>query len=279
MTQIQADLAAARATAEVPNAVVDGLRISKGAIAGYQARAAQLRRDWAAAITFATDAISLSGTSIATIAQYPAIWQDASNTEVIFKVRNGYSPQQFYREANGDVFFEPSDKIKAQYNRTTDVRFSTFVGAITTGGQNDTSVVRKYPGSALGPQINDIKVIRTSEMFLLRAEAYAETNQLIQAAADVNAIRRNRITGYMDMVFTSREQALTEVMNERFKELAFEGFRFYDLKRRNQSIERFASDVQSPTWQTLAAGNFRFAMPIPQHEILANPNTQQNTGY
>lgn len=279
IAQIQNDLATARSAAEIPNAVADGLRISKAAIAAYQARTALLSRNWNTAITFASDAITLSGTTLANRTQYPGVWKDSVNTEVIFRVRNNYNPQLLWRDSNGDVFFEPSDKLKAQYNRTTDVRFSTFFSSVTTGGQNDTSIVNKYPGSSFGPQINDIKVVRLSEMYLLRAEAYAETNQLQKAADDVNAVRSNRITGYTNVTFASKDEAINEILNERFKELAFEGFRFFDLKRRGLGIQRLASDVQSSAWQNLAAGNFRFALPIPQAEIFANPNTVQNPGY
>lgn len=282
MRQIEADLATARGTAEIPDAVANGLRLSKAAIAAYQARAAQLRRDWPAAITFATDAITLSGTTIATPAQYPAIWGDSVNTEVVFRLRNNYAIQTYWRDTNGDVFFEPSDKLKSQYNRTADIRFPTFFGRVVTtgsGAQNDTSIVTKYPGSAAGPQRNDIKAVRISELYLLRAEAYAETGDLQKAAADVNAIRKNRITGYTDVTYASKEEAINDIMNERFKELAYEGFRFFDLKRRGLGITRLESDVQSATWQNLPAGNHRFALPIPQTEIFANPNTTQNPGY
>lgn len=282
MTQIEADLATARSAPELPNAVADGQRLSKAAVAAYQARAAQLRRDWTAAITFATDAITLSGTTLATRTQYPTIWTDVANTEVIFRMRNNYAIQTYWRDTNGDVFFEPSDKLKNQYNRTTDIRFPTFFGSVVTtgtGAQNDTSVVVKYPGSTAGPQRNDIKAIRISEMYLLRAEAYAETNQLQKAADDVNALRRNRITGYTDITYSSKDAAISDIINERFKELAYEGFRFFDLKRRGLGITRLASDVQSTNWQNLAAGDYRFALPIPQAEVFANPNTTQNPGY
>jgi hypothetical protein len=116
-------------------------------------------------------------------------------------------------------------------------------------------------------------------MYLIRAEANAETNQLQRAADDLNLIRRNRITGYVDVTFASKDVAISAILNERFKELPYEGFRFFDLKRRGLAVERFASDVQSASWQTLAANNFRFALAIPQTEIFANPNTAQNEGY
>jgi hypothetical protein len=110
-------------------------------------------------------------------------------------------------------------------------------------------------------------------MYLLRAEAYAEMNQLAEAAADLNAVRAARIAGYTPVTFSTKEEAIDAIMNERFKELPFEGFRYYDLKRRGLDIIRLASDVQSPSWQNLPSSDYRFTLPIPQDAIDANPNT------
>jgi hypothetical protein len=275
VTQIELDLSTARASASIPNAEVDGLRISKASIAGYQARLALIKKEWDKVVTYTTDAITLSGKTIATRAQYADIWKDASNTEVVLRFRNNYSIKFTWRDSNGDVFFEPSMKLKNQYNRTTDVRFTNFFGA----QGSDTSTVTKYPGSSFGPNFNDVKDIRVSEMYLARAEAYAELDQLDKAAADLNAVRSGRISGYVDVTLPTKGDAITAILNERFKELAFEGFRFFDLKRRVLPIERLAVDVQSNAWQSLPADNFRFALPIPQTEIFTNPNTQQNNNY
>lgn len=276
IAQVESDLNAARQAGEVPSAVPTGLRLGKAAIASYQARVAQLKRDWNAAITFSTDAITLSATTLATRAQYAGIWSDVQNTEVLLRFRNNYALQSLFRDTNGDVFFEPSDKLKSQYNRTTDVRYNTFFGT----GSGDTSIIVKFPGSALqGPQNNDVKAIRLSELYLLRAEAYAETNQLVLAAADINALRTNRISGYTNISFNSKDEAITAILNERYKELPYEAIRFFDLKRRSLGISRNSTDVQSSIWQQMAANSHLFAMPIPQDEIFANPNTVQNPGY
>lgn len=275
VNQIAADLGAARGTAEIPDAVANGLRLSKASIAAYQARLSLLTRNWDQAITFANDALTLSGKSVAGRDEYASIWTDESFAEVILRFRNDYAIQTLWRDTNGDVFFEPSDKLKNQYDRATDIRFQTFFGS----AGNDTSIVIKYPGSSFGPQINDVKDVRVSEMVLIRAEAYAEKGDLQKAAQDINLIRRNRIEGYADETFASKDAAIAAIVNERFKELPFEGFRFFDLKRRGLGITRLPSDVQSTNWIALNPGDYRFALPIPQEEIFANPNTTQNPGY
>lgn len=275
ISQIEQDLSAGRAEAAIPSAPTDPLRLSQAAIAAYQARVALLKRDWASAIVFANDAITLSGKSLAGGATFTDFWKDANQSETIFNFRNRATPQLFWRDTNGDVFFEPSDEVKSLFDKVNDIRFSTY---FTSDGA-DTSLVNKYPGSTTGPQINDLKLVRLAEMYLIRAEAQAENNQLGAAANDINALRATRITGYSDVTFSSKDQAISEIMNERFKELCYEGFRFFDLKRRGLDVSRLSSDVQSSTWQNLPANDFHFALPIPQEEIFANPQMTQNTGY
>ena len=274
MTQVESDLAAGRAEPLIPNAPDDPLRLSQSAIAAYQARAALLRKDWDNAITFATSAITLSGKTLS-LAEYPAYFSDDNESETIFKYRNNTAPQTLWIDTNGDIFFEPADKLKNLFDRNNDIRFFTFFGS----GGGDTSVIIKYPGSARGPQINDLKLVRLAEMYLIRAEANAEKGQLTNAASDINALRRERINGYADVAFASKDIAISEIMDERFKELCYEGFRFFDLKRRNLPINRDLSDSRNPNWQNLPADSYLFALPIPQTEFSGNPNMVQNPGY
>ncbi len=87
------------------------------------------------------------------------------------------------------------------------------------------------------------------------------------------------VEGYTPVTFGSQADAITAVIDERFKELAFEGHRFWDLKRRGLPIERDASDAPSTNGRVLPANNFRFVLPIPQPEMQANPKMVQNPGY
>lgn len=274
VAQIETLLNAARLDGAIPNAPTDPTRLSKAAIAGYQSRVAMLKKDWAAAITYATDAITLSGKTLATGTTFVQYWSDANESESILKYRNQTEPRLLWRDSNGDVFFEPSNKLKSLFDRVNDLRFSTYFSASGT----DTSIVSKFKGSSFGASINDLQIIRLAELYLNRAEANAHSNKLAQAAVDVQAIRMARgIAG--TVTFTTQAQAEAEVLNERFKELCFEGFRYYDLKRNSLPISRIIADVQSTEWLTLPSSDYRFTLPIPQESLLANPNTRQNPGY
>ena len=107
------------------------------------------------------------------------------------------------------------------------------------------------------------------------------------ALADLNRLRVNRYTGFDAIKATETSTALAEAIDlERRLELAFEGHRFFDLKRRNQPIVRNtkSGDLANGTGITyvkpgFAASDTKFQLPIPQSEINANPNIIQNPGY
>ncbi len=70
---------------------------------------------------------------------------------------------------------------------------------------------------------------------------------------------------------------LDAILVERRRELAFEGHRWHDLKRRNLPIVRGADC--SATQCELPADDYRFTLPIPQVELAGNVNMEQNPGY
>jgi hypothetical protein len=186
--------------------------------------------------------------------------------------------------AIGTVTWAPSDEIWESYDQTNDVRFSSYLKdepILKTAGR-PSRVIQKYAGSGYGTaaeNVADAKVFRTGEMYLIRAEAKAETGDLAGAASDLNELRAARIMGYTSVTFASKEEAIREIVQERFKELAFEGHRFWDLRRRGLPVERLASDAPSSNAAVLPVGNFRFVLPIPNAEVQANPSIQQNPGY
>jgi hypothetical protein len=280
---IEADLAAAKAIATLPTApAVTGtagtIRLSKATIAGFQARVALYKGDWTNAAAFATEAITTSGKTLANGATFAAIWTDDSEAEVMLKLRRtGTGVGTLWQDNNGDVFFEPSDKIKSLFNRTTDSRFNTYFLIQPTA--QDTCLIRKFFSSTRGPKIIDVKVMRVSEMYLIRSEARAELGDLTGSVADYNLLRSNRITPYSNAIFPSKTDAINAIYAERARELCFEGFRYFDHLRRGLDITRPASDVQSSAWQNLPATDFRMLFPIPQASMLSNPNMVQNPGY
>jgi hypothetical protein len=119
---------------------------------------------------------------------------------------------------------------------------------------------------------------------LNKAEAQYELGLETEALATLDELRAQRFTGFTSPGESG--QALEDAIQfERRVELCFEGHRFFDLKRRGESVERSDNgDIIDGSGtpaevQTLAAGDFRFQFPIPVAEINANPNMVQNPGY
>jgi hypothetical protein len=237
-----------------------------------------------------------------TNADFLGIWTDANNKEQAFKLKrtNASRVGSWYRglftknATTGDtvapasISWIPSDKQYAAFDSANDVRYRAYLKyepLLKKVAGKPFKIVHKYAGTGYtsnNENVADIKLMRTAEMYLIRAEARAESGTFTganSAESDINALRMARITGYTDQTFASKDAAITAIVEERFKELAFEGHRFWDLKRRELAIDRWASDAPTPAGLTLPANNFRFILPIPQAEILANTLMEQNPGY
>jgi hypothetical protein len=275
MTQIENDLSTAK-TLLASQPFYDTV-MNKYNIAAYQARIALYKKDYAAAANYATEVISSMVKPLASITEFPDIWIDNGDMETLFRIRTEVSTAigGLWQTTNDYSYIAPSDKLTNTYSGS-DVREATYIGTSSLGSR----IVKKFYTSSRGGLMVDAKPCRIAEMYLIRAEANARkvNPDLTAATADLNLLRQNRINGYLDQTYTDASDLIDAIMLERFKELAFEGFRFYDLKRNNLPVERLASDANA-AWQTLPAGNFRFVMPIPQDELLANPNMEQNPGY
>jgi len=276
ITQVEKDLDAAKVLMPVVTAAtLNNLAMSQLSVIAYQARVAHYKGEWQKASDLASTVIATGIKPLVSGAAFSGIWTDENTNETLFRSRfeNNSFVGTNWTQTNGSIIFSPSDKLNATYS-TNDVRRTAYIGTNSAG-----RYVKKFSTSSRGGSIVDVKGIRTAEMYLIRAEAKAELNDLPCAAADINALRAARITSYAPITYSDKATAVSDILLERYKELAFEGFRFYDLKRRGLDLQRSASDVDSPLWQTLQAGNFRFVYPIPFDELLANKNAKQNPGY
>jgi starch-binding outer membrane protein, SusD/RagB family len=290
--QLNTDLVQAKAL--VPNNLTDINRATRAAVSGLQARVALYQRDWAAAETFATEYIT--ALPLASSANFPGIWTDVNTNEVALRIvkNTGNRMGSLFRGTSasasniGTITWSPSGKLWNSYDQINDVRFDAYFKTepLLIGSRFAfNKLIKKYEGSTYGStneNVANAKVYRTGEMILIRAEARAEQGKFTganSAETDINALRTARITGYVNQTFASATAAINAIMDERFKELPYEGHRFWDLKRRNLPVNRDLADSPSAGSQVLAAGNFRFVMPIALREIQANPLWVQNPGY
>jgi len=149
---------------------------------------------------------------------------------------------------------------------------SQDIPTITPIGEEEVTYnfTRKFPAN------DGAVMIRLSEVYLNRAEAYAKSGQEAQALNDLQVIRE-RANPSAETLDVSGDVLIDEILTERRRELAFEGHLLYDLARNGQSIIR--NDGCNISICQLDFPNDRFILPIPQSSIIINENMVQNEGY
>lgn len=239
------------------------------------------------AIKYST--IVINARPLASRSVFPNIWLDASTAEVIWSVKfeafnSGIGDLMFYSVGNR-ASYRPTTNLLSLYDQANDIRYSSYFRSLLRGRNRDdvTRVPRlvliKYDArqsSLLKPDgIVNFKALRTGEMVLIRAEAYARQGNEAAANNDLNTLRAARIANYIPVSLTGNA-LLQAIATERRKELVGEGHRFFDVKRTSRSLTRTSNCA---SFCTLPPSAREWAMPIPQSELLANPNFVQNEGY
>ena len=128
----------------------------------------------------------------------------------------------------------------------------------------------------------DFPVFRLAEMYLIYAEGVARgatTGTLSQAVTYVNSLRERAYGNSLGNI-QSVDINADFILDERARELYWEGHRRTDLIRNDKFVEGaylwpWKGGVKNGT----AVPSFRKIYPIPDSEIASNPNIKQNTGY
>jgi len=160
---------------------------------------------------------------------------------------------------------------------STDLRKGLIVDGIRKGNGQKAFLVNKYP-NATNPDKDEVKIIRYAEIVLTLAEGYARTNDETNAKLYLNQLVKLRDPSFAGYTSTG-QQLLDDIINERRKELAFEGLRLFDLLRLNQVINRPTQPFSYPGYTVVSLTDVRRLQPIPQDELDINPNIKPNPGY
>lgn len=147
--------------------------------------------------------------------------------------------------------------------------------------------INKFPADKSGDmRLNNLPVIRLSEVYLNAAEAAAKIGDHATAANYLNAIVKRANPNAVTIA--DSDATLARIILERRKELVGEGHRFFDAMRNNETIVRYTNETDKgfhytliPESQKFDRTYFRAILPIPVSETDANPNIakQQNPGY
>ncbi|GAB4022713.1 RagB/SusD family nutrient uptake outer membrane protein [Spirosoma koreense] len=149
-----------------------------------------------------------------------------------------------------------------------DIRRQLYeLGTKGRGAQNVETT--KFLGKNGTINLDNVPVIRISEMYLNRAEAYYNLGKTTEALKDLNTIRTR--AGLPEKTGLTSDGLLNEIIRQRRLEFAFEGHRFWDLKRLGRDIVKAPSNLPFTDYRVLAR--------IPIAEINNNPNLKQNYNY
>lgn len=242
--------------------------------------------DWANAKTAALDVIQNSGVTLLSNGGFVNYWKSAAvrtdKVETIFEVssdgvnNNGFNSTAYLYDAIG---YGDALVTNELYNKhtATDVRRQLILPVLS--GSTTLYYNNKYSNSANASDKDDQKVLRFSEMLLILAEAYARTSDEPNARIRLNQVAQNRDPSFAGFSSTGA-QLINDIIEERRKELAFEGDRFFDQQRLNQVINKVRRENPTITL-VIPTNNFMRIFPIPQIEVDANPSIrpQQNPGY
>ncbi len=229
------------------------------------------------------------------------LWMEDEGTEVLWRVQMDMTHQgsatgeNFLSQAQNPDYIPTQTVTDLYANR--DVRLDAFFGDVFLGdGANEGLAYnfKKYPGNpelyatgASSNYSNKSKPFRSSELYLIAAEAYANLGEEGVANAYLSDLRSARIRNSSSTDLTDAE-LISEIRDERRRELICEGFRMTDLKRWNVGFTRGEMQYDTSTWlyslnaaMSYDADDHRFVWPIPQSELDANPQIkgQQNPGY
>ena len=123
-------------------------------------------------------------------------------------------------------------------------------------------------------------IARLADILLLKAAALANKGDITGAMSQVNIIRTR--AGIASISASNQSDAFNKILEERLMELAFEGDRWFDLKRMGKAIELKKKKKDGNGNLLPYASNInqnRLLWPIPQDKLDANALLTQNPGY
>ena len=254
-TQVIKDLTDAIAILPVENSYYADVYSAKALLS----RVYLQKGDYKNARDMANDVITNSGKSLVT--NFEAAFNTGENTsEDLFAVQittqsgtndlNTFYADDVYGGRGGDIAIR--DEYVGLFE-ASDVRSDFFHYNV-----NGDRLSSKFKN-----QFGNVHVIRLAEMYLIRAEANLALSTSVGASPvdDVNEIRTRSNASALGSV------TMADIMEERSRELGFEGFLIHDIKRTK-------GNVGALSWSS-----DRLVFPIPLREMQVNSKLVQNPGY
>jgi hypothetical protein len=263
-------------------------RASKGAAEALLARVFLYDSKFAEAAAMASQAMATSGlaidgTGLLTPANYVAAFSTYPNPESIFEIEirsndwstvDGVNNSMATLSANilpsAQFILTASNELLATYE-TGDIRRATWTETTRSGATGVVYRSNKWLGTK-GDFLQNLPILRGSELYLIRSEARFRTGDEAGARADLNALRSKRGLGAIDAALTGAN-LFNQILKERRVEFVLEGHRWFDLKRNGLPISKHG------TFQPVPYADYRLLAPLPQDQLTLNTALQNNPGY
>lgn len=249
------------------------IRATKKTARALLARFYLYQKNWSEAIKYASYIID-DNTNYSLVAPYRSFYaNNTSNTkesvfELVYDINNtsGQASQWLAGSNGGTAWIRPSQGV---YDLLVDPNIGGDRAALVSKTSSSTD-----PNILIGnlyyrtDRTDPAFLIRTAELYLIRAEALAQRNRagdLTTALADLNAVRsRANIKPLVGLGATALLQAIE---TENRIEFALENHRWYDLLRTGRAQQ--VLNISSVN---------RLLLPIPYAQVSIDPELQQNPG-
>jgi hypothetical protein len=259
---------------------VNRIRATKRTVWALRARYHLYRQEWALAEQYATKLIE--NTADYTLLKPFSAWfaNDVVGTkESIFELEySAINPStirsQMQHPTNGGTYrYAPNDRFVQLLNDPlVSGGRKALIGSVTQGGTTIWFGNLYYRKNATDPAY----VLRIAEMYLIRAEARAQQNNVSAttgALYDLNQVRDR--AGIAASAAVTKEEVLLAIENERRLEFAWEAHRWFDLARTGR-----AKTVLEALDANTHVESYELVFPIPITQIQLDPkNLDQNPDY
>lgn len=255
--------------------VQDRVRANKAVVQALLARVYLYQGQWSLAESEATDIIN--NTALYDIEPDLDAAFLKNNPSTIWQLHPGLTGAntiegRFFIFSSGPPAIAAINESLVDAFEINDLRKQHWLGSVTDGSNIWYHPYKYKQNENTGVSQEYSILFRLEEQYLIRAEARAQQVNITGAQEDLNKIR-NR-AGLGDTSASTQQDLLAAILQERRLELFTEiGHRWFDLKRIGQAGTVLAP--LKPAWQ-----NRNLLLPIPETELILNPNLQpQNSGY
>jgi hypothetical protein len=192
-------------------------------------------------------------------------------------------PELFYTRYiyNSSQWFIPSSALIASFDQQNDLRYKYFM--IADGSRRFSVITPSTYRYTVFYDGRDIPAgLTISEVLVNKAEALARKGDIANALSAVNTLRQKRMSTYISLTASSKDEVIAKVLEERRRELPF-AMRWYDIRRFSVNdypadditvvrdfFETTPSSVNMNNPKTYTLENKRYLVPINSLEIMVS---------